>query len=298
VIFERIHIEITNSCNLQCSFCPEVERDKFELTPKDFQHLVEKSKPYAERVCLHLMGEPLTHTHFDQMLKVCDEADIAVQLTTNGMLTHKWEKELLQSTSLKQINFSLQSFKDNFPEASGKVYLKKVLEFAKKIEQERPDIYINYRLWNLGDMSAYENDFLLKDIEEFYHINFQEFKDVREKKSHLIKQKTYLHLDTRFDWPSLKFPHQNNIGFCYGLKNHLGILVDGTVVPCCLDKEGYIRLGNLFSTDLPTILQTEKARNLRVGFERGERKEELCQKCSFINRFQKKAEKRYESAHK
>ena len=74
-------------------------------------------------------------------------------------------------------------------------------------------------------------------------------------------------------------------GYCYGLKDQLAILVDGTVVPCCLDDEGSMKLGNIFEQSLDDIINGERARRIIEGFQKRIAVEELCQKCSYKNQF-------------
>ena len=35
-------------------------------------------------------------------------------------------------------------------------------------------------------------------------------------------------------------------------------MVDGTIVPCCLDSEGVINLGNIFNDDIDAVLNSVK----------------------------------------
>ena len=69
--------------------------------------------------------------------------------------------------------------------------------------------------------------------------------------------------------------------------DQIASLADGTVVPCCLDSEGEIALGNLFETDMETILSSPRARAMREGLTAGKMIEPLCQKCTYARRFRK-----------
>ena len=94
-----------------------------------------------------------------------------------------------------------------------------------------------------------------------------------------------LNFDTQFEWPSLNSKSPNHDGFCYGLKNQLAILTEGTVVPCCLDKEAVINLGSIFEEELIDILNQERSQNILKGFQNHKAVEALCQKCQFKVRF-------------
>ncbi len=289
-MFERIYIEISNICNLQCSFCPVVERDKKVLALHDFERILKQAKPLTKEVCLHLMGEPLAHPEIDKVLELTEKYQVPVQLTTNGFNIDRRQELVLASKSIRQINFSLQSYRDNFPDRDIKPYLEKVVRFSSQAQLLRPELYINYRLWNLGESgkAQLENEAIYLYLEEFWNISIERKVLVENIKSKRIWNKVYLHFDSRFDWPSLSYPHQGNLGRCHALTSHIGIHADGTVVPCCLDKEAIINLGNILDQDLEAILQSERAIKMREGFKQGVLVEDLCQRCSYINRFKKK----------
>ena len=108
---------------------------------------------------------------------------------------------------------------------------------------------------------------------------------VNERRGPRIGQRVYLEYGDKFDWPDLTAPDGGEKVFCYGLRDQLGVLCDGTVVPCCLDHEGDIRLGNLFEEDLQDILESPRAKALYDGFSCGKAAEELCRRCGYARRF-------------
>lgn len=285
--FAKIHIEISNVCNLQCSFCPVVERKKGIMSVEDFETILAQVGPMAQQICLHLMGEPLLHPHIGRLVDICEAKGVRLFLVSNGVLLKEKSAETLLRPAFRQLNFSLHSFKDNFGDIDPTLYLKKIFALTERAFLERPDLYINYRLWNLADPcgSSAGNMRMLKAIEEQFGVAIEGAIDVRSKKSFRIKNRLYLNWDTEFVWPSMDLPEQGNRGRCYGLSSHFGILVDGTVVPCCLDKEGVINLGNIKDQPIETILASPRAQTMLKGFKNGKLVEELCQRCSYIDRF-------------
>jgi radical SAM protein with 4Fe4S-binding SPASM domain len=285
--FHKINIEISNICNLQCTFCPEVDRPKALMSIELFEKIIQQAAPLTELVCLHLMGDPLVHPKISDFIDVCARYDARVFLVTNGLLLRDSTIETLLHPNLYQVNFSLHSFPDNFPDRDPSLYLAKIFSFTEKAFEQRPELYINYRLWNLdAPNGTNENNLkLLHQIEEHFQWKFEQHVDVRSNKSLKIKNRLYLHFDTEFTWPSLDQPVLQTKGTCYGLKSHFGILADGTVVPCCLDKEGNIPLGNISDKTLEQILGDSRALKVRHGFDRHQLIEELCQKCQYIERF-------------
>ncbi len=290
--FQKIYIEISNICNLQCSFCPVVERDKSIMPPDLFQKILQEVSPFAKEICLHLMGEPLAHPKFRDILNICDnqfeKTNVPINLTTNGVFLQKHIEQLLSSPSLKQINFSIHSFKDNYKDKDITPYLDEILQFSEKLKRERPEVYVNYRLWNIFKETKQndENINIINYIANFFSKEINLNIDVASIKSKKIIDRIYFHFDSRFTWPSMELQKISTTGSCHALKGHIGIHANGVVVPCCLDKEAIINLGNLQDTSLQSILLSSRAKKMKEGFSQKKLVEDLCQRCPYITRFQ------------
>lgn len=286
--FFKINVEISNICNLQCSFCPEVIRTKKMMSMDLFTKIIEQAAPLTEQVCFHLMGDPLVHPQLKDFIQLCEQKKVKIFFVTNGVLLREDKALLLFSEALQQVNFSLHSFFDNFGDKDPTTYLENIFRFTEKALVERPDLYINYRLWNLNDPrgSLTNNQLMIQLIEKRFQFEFPRELNVRVKKGFRIKNRLYLHFDTEFIWPSMDLPELGTRGTCYGLSSHFGILADGTVVPCCLDKEGVIPLGNLETQNLEEILASPRATQMLQGFKNHQLVEELCRRCQYIQRFQ------------
>lgn len=285
-LFKRIHLEISNICNLQCSFCPEVKKDKQWMRPEEFETILKQAVPLTEIISLHLMGEPLTHPKLSEILEICDRYQAQIDITTNGLLIQKQQNLLIQSKSVRQVKFSLQAFRDNAPDKDINAYLKPIFEFIKLSHKQKPTLYVNLRLWNQKSVAEDNNEWFDK-IEEEFEVHINRTIDVGGIKSKKIWNKLYLHFDSRFQWPSLDFPYQGTQGRCNGVLNHIGIHADGTVVPCCLDKDAIINLGNVKIINLENIVKSNRFLAMKQGFLNGQLVEELCQHCEYINRYKK-----------
>ncbi len=303
--FDRVYIEISNICNLQCDFCPEVLRSKNVMSLELFRHIIDQVKDLTNEVTFHVMGEPLNHPHFAEFVDYCAERSVAINLTTNGtLLGSEALRATLMKPAIRQINFSLQSLTaQSKAQSEGDLvrlrdrYLGRIFEFTRAAFVARPDLYINFRLWNMGtvEATAKENSFFLEPIEREFNFKLTSPVDVAFRKSRFITNRLYMHFDSRFEWPTLDAGVRQTVGFCQALKNHFAVLADGTVVPCCLDKEAKITLGRLGVDNqcepIDQILKSKRARDLRLGFDRGEVCENLCQRCQYIERFEGKAQK-------
>ncbi|MGZ3805808.1 MAG: radical SAM/SPASM domain-containing protein [Pseudobdellovibrionaceae bacterium] len=285
--FNKVNIEISNICNLQCSFCPPVEREKRLMSLETFKSTVKQVAPLTEQVTLHLMGDPLVHPQLEEFIAVCAHHGVPIFLVTNGVLMNAVKEELLLHPILRQVNFSLHSFADNYGDKDPIIYLRKIFKYTERALIERPQLYINYRLWNLNAPRGVgsQNLSLLEQVCERFDFKFDQNIDVRKNKSIRIKNRLHLHFDTEFTWPALDLPVLGQRGTCYGLSGHFGVHADGTVVPCCLDKEAKIPLGNVKEHSIESILGNERAQKILQGFRENKLVESLCQRCQYISRF-------------
>ncbi|RYZ64380.1 MAG: radical SAM protein, partial [Proteobacteria bacterium] len=215
--FNKINIEISNICNLQCSFCPPVERESKMMRPETFRSIIEQIAGLTEQVTLHLMGDPLVHPKLSEFIKICEQHRVPIFLVTNGVLLSEVKSELLLNPIFRQVNFSLHSFHDNFGERDPGHYLDRIFRFTEKAFAERPDLYINYRLWNLAEPlgTGMQNRSMLERVGKHFDFDVNQDIDVRKNKSVRIKNRLHLHFDTEFTWPALGLPLLGEKGTCY-----------------------------------------------------------------------------------
>lgn len=275
----KAYLEITNICNLSCVFCPGTRRPTAFLSPKDFRVLAARLRPHTEYLYLHLMGEPLLHPQLDAILAQAEALNFKVMFTTNGTLLRQWQNLLLSCPAVEKVSVSLHSFEGNQREGLAD-YLAGCLSFAKAAGEAGKKCAL--RLWNLGDAhgSGRLNGDILSALEEAFPPPWTE-----GRRGTTLAPNIFLEWGERFDWPDLSASDGQAPTFCYGLRDQVGVLVDGTVVPCCLDHEGDIPLGNLFQNTLEEILDTPRARAVYDGFSQGQAREPLCQTCGFARRF-------------
>lgn len=253
-----------------------------------FESIIQQVAPLTKQVALHLMGDPLVHPKLHEIIKICERYQTQIFFVTNGVLLQKEKSDLLLNPIFRQVNFSLHSFHDNYGDKDPSVYLDRIFDFTLEAFAQRPNLYINYRLWNLQEKNRHSdlNQSMLERIGSFFNVPIPNEVNVTKKKSYRLVNRLYLHFDTEFVWPSLDIPILGETGRCYGLSSHFGILADGTVVPCCLDKEGAIALGNLQQKQLSEILNSTRAQAILKGFQKKKLVESLCQRCQYIERFQ------------
>ena len=274
--FKKIYVEITNNCNLKCSFCSEIKKVKKEMSLEEFKIVIEKIKDYTDYIYLHIKGEPLIHSKLDDILSICDSNNIFVNITTNGTLLKEREKILLTHKSIRQINISLHS------ENNKNNYFKDVFEVSKSLSTK---MFINYRIWTLNNLVFdKESTNLVNKIIEYYNLSNNFIENLKKNKNLKINTNTYVSINNYFNWPDINL-NLNIDNKCYGLIDQLGILSDGTVVPCCLDSNGVINLGNIFNDDLSNILDKELVKEMIKNFKENKSFHLLCKNCNFRDRF-------------
>jgi radical SAM protein with 4Fe4S-binding SPASM domain len=287
--FKKFYIETTSICNLACTFCPPTKRDAGFIKIEDFTKTLDEIKPHTDYIYFHVKGEPLLHPKIDELLDISHAKGFKVNITTNGTLLAKNKHKILPKPALRQMNFSLHSF-DGHPGSTNKeAYITSILTFAKEAVAQT-EMIISLRLWNLDtdnttNLERSRNREVLAMIEREFDLDYKiEEKFVRGKGTK-IAERIYLNQDHEFEWPDLKEDEDEGKGFCHALRNQAGVLIDGTVIPCCLDGEGVINLGNIHKTPFSEIVEGERANRLYDGFSKREVVEELCRKCGYRKRF-------------
>jgi radical SAM protein with 4Fe4S-binding SPASM domain len=236
------------------------------------------------------MGDPLVHPQLFDLIEICHSYAVRIFFVTNGYLLREKQSNFLLHPAFRQVNFSLHSFFDNFPDLDPTQYLERIFDYTERAFELRPDLYINYRLWNLSETRKINsnNQDILRRIEQRFGIKINTNINIRIQKSRRLKNRLYMHFDSEFIWPGLDLPILGDSGRCHGLSAHFGILIDGTVVPCCLDKEGSIPLGNARDRPISEILDNSRSQAILKGFQEKRLVEDLCQRCKYIERFKKK----------
>ena len=274
-MYARVYLEITNICNRNCSFCPGTVRPLRRMTMEEFQVAAQKLRTVTEYLYFHVMGEPLTHPLLPDFIRYARSLGFKPAVTTNGTLLRQRGQALIDAGVYK-VNISVHSFEEGTQEDYLR-YLTDCADFARRAS--RAGVLTVLRLWNQGHDDGRNVNTL-----DFFRDHLEgEWK--QGTRGYRIRDKLHLEFGDRFVWPDTACEDMGEQVFCYGLKDHFGVLCDGTVIPCCLDREGVVALGNLFTDDLQGILQSKRAVALREGFKQRKATEELCRKCGYARRF-------------
>lgn len=219
-----------------------------------------------------------------EILEVCESGGIKVNLTTNGTLLKDKLDVLLNSKSIRQINVSIHSVMQN-ENLDVNNYLNDVFECCDTLKGKA---IISYRLWNLSSVEDNDkNKYVLEKLGKRY--GFCNLYELAKSNAFIkLDENVFLNQDIEFKWPDICDNVISKNGTCLGLKKQIAILSNGDVVPCCLDQDANILLGNILDTPLEDILSSQKCIDIIEGFNNNKLKEKLCQTCGFRKKFDKK----------
>lgn len=257
--FKKVYVEITNMCNLKCPFCNPINRKKEFMSVDNFKVINNNLKKYTDYLYLHVMGEPLLHPSINELIEIAHDNNYYINITTNGYLIDR----VKDNKYISQINISLHSFNPMYGK-SLEEYLNNIIEVTNLLKEY--GTYINYRLWNVSNTKD-----ILDYLGNYYQLDLLPNKNIK------IDNQTFISYEEEFIWPDLNNNYYEETGSCRGTIDHIGILVDGTIIPCCLDTNGIINLGNMIDNQI----DLDRIQLMQEGFKNNVKVEELCKHCNF-----------------
>ena len=263
---KKVYVEVTNACNLSCDFCIKNDRDLSFISDEDFSNTLDKIKDYTDYIYMHVMGEPTMHPRINELINLAHDKGIFINITTNGYLIDK----IKDNKNIRQINISLHSFDPRYKKTIEE-YMNNIFD---AIEELSKTTYISLRIWT---KSKYTTE-LLNLINNRYNTSIK-IEDI--KRNITIKNNIFMSTNEEFIWPDLNNQYYEEEGTCYALKDHIAILVDGTISPCCLDSKGAINLGNIKVNTLAQIFNSKRVKIMQEGFNNNKKIEPLCKHCKY-----------------
>ncbi len=260
--FKKIYLEVTNNCNLDCSFCNRNKRNKLFISTDNFSKALDKIKNYTDYLYFHVMGEPLLHPKINDLIDIASK-DFFVNITTNGYLIDR----IADNKNIRKLSISLHSYDSKYNKTLDE-YLNNIFDSVDKLLEN--NTIIEYRLW----VDRKNNREIIDKLESKYKVKI-------DSDNIKLKDNLFFATEEEFIWPSLDNNYYDEEGSCLGTRDHIGILVDGTVVPCCLDSEGIINLGNIYKEELSDIISSTLFKEIKSGFLSNKKLHPLCKKCNF-----------------
>jgi radical SAM protein with 4Fe4S-binding SPASM domain len=283
---QKVYIELTSKCGLSCDFCPSASRATSSMELELFAKTNREVKEFTNDIAYHVVGDPLLVTNLREYLDVSYANGLNVHITTAGYYLKPSHVEVLNHPCVKQINFSLNSYRGNTLPITLDEYLQHIADFTLKFRELNSKSFINYRLWNKEEDNSHQSY-----NEEVIRVMFKKLGAKLPKSGYNLEDrlrvisKVLFNFDSLFEWPSLDAPFVSDKGYCHGLSGQMAILSSGEVVPCCFDYEAVINLGNVKENSLKEIVNSQKSQTIIEGFKKGEISEELCKHCAYRSKF-------------
>jgi hypothetical protein len=267
-LYRRAFIEITNRCNLACAFCAVSRRPKVDMPLEDFESAAVQAGALAGVLSLHVLGEPLLHPRFPDILRACSRLGLRVNLVTNGTLLDEYPPSLFAENCLSQLSVSLHALA-GFPPAERGRALCRLADFARA---KPPALTLSFRLRAAGGV-----DFRDQAVK----ILAAAFKAPALQGTDHVKLAAgiFINFGGLFSWPGAGGGAPR--GGCLGLRHHFGVLSDGRVVPCCADYDGAMALGNLKEKPLAGILGSPGTVALKAAIAGKTPMPAFCASCGF-----------------
>ncbi len=317
--FQRIHLELTNRCNFSCVFCPDAKMTRRrglmdEGLAKSALDQISRLD-LAEKVTFHVMGEPLLHPGFFNILDHAGRLNIRVGLTTNGALLVPETIRRIAERDLHQIDISLQTpQRDSFAATRGTRvdfdrYRERLLDLltACAVRPSPPIFKIRIMTTRfagrmrdqlgipdfLGTADALRETILewTRLVRERLKTGPTDSEDLQRRIKRItiygwnvieISPKVFIETYVLTDWGNA-FGQDTIIeaghGYCFGMRDHFAILYSGDVVLCCVDFDGRTSIGNLAQSSLLDILNSPELESIMKGFKKGRLIHPYCRRC-------------------
>lgn len=275
----RAYIELTTYCGLECEFCEPKKFSKHVMDLDVFEKIHKNLKGVTKEISYHVLGDPLTVDNLTSYLDISKSYGFNVSLTTSGFYMHSGLYAALLHPAVKQVNISLSSFFGNKNKKTDfSSYMNSICEFASQ-SSKTPKRFVNLRLWNEGNEKYLDfNQNVYEYLSDYFCVEINR-NDTKSK----LASYTLLVKDVMFEWPSLSKEPVYEHGKCHAISSQIAFLSDGSVVPCCLDGRGDIKLGSIADEDLRTIISKDRSKNMIDGFRNNLLVEKLCKTCGFRN---------------
>ncbi|WP_187106401.1 radical SAM/SPASM domain-containing protein [Campylobacter lanienae] len=269
--FQKVYIEISDICGCECSFCPSVNIAKFgSMDLELYERILSQIRGKTRAICLHLLGDPLANLNLNQYLSLAYDKGFKIDLVTTGKYLRKHDFSTLSKAH--QISFSLSAFVDKNAKFSEN-YIDDLLAFCQFTQEIKSEIFINFRIQK-HMINEPKFEMIKAKFEQFFGVKI----GCNESRVRLA-YKIFLVFKEYFEW---REPNsQNPSKYCHGLISQIGIKSSGIVVPCCVDANARINLGNIGQNSLNEIVNSPKAKAIIDGFKQGKAIENLCQKCEY-----------------
>jgi len=312
----RVYLELSNTCNFKCDFCP-IEHSKRQKKFMDFS-LFKKAVDDVVRyqisdwVAFHVLGEPLLYPRIFDAVSYVKSRGLKLLITTNGSLLTTDTVDKLAGLEVDKISISLEtnSPAEHLLRRSGlsfHQYYHQILNAIRLVKAKSKKTTIVISMMNSRSRKFFDLDkevtgnykeeaFKAKLASLIYDIyisinkektmgeivKFLDGFDCNRPRAIVIEKNIRIFIQMFGDWGNA-FTTQKvfpaNFGYCCYALNNVAVLSDGRVTMCCVDYDGHTSLGNIRDNSLYSLLHNEKTRTLREGFKKFRLMHPYCRRC-------------------
>lgn len=286
-----VAFEPTTSCNLRCPECPSglrsFSRPTGMLSDELFRKTIDELADSLLYLTFYFQGEPYLHPQFLEMVQYATQRNIYTATSTNAhYLTEAAARKTIES-GLDRLIISLDgTTQDTYEQyrVGGKIEkviegTKNIIRLKKELNSQTPHVIFQFLVVKPNEHQIEEVNALAKAL----GVNEVRFKTAQiynfENGSPLIPS---IDKYSRYT-PEIngKFSIKNKfINHCWKMWHSCVITWDGTVVPCCFDKDAEHPMGSLQEISFSILWKSASYRTFRQSLLRSRSEIEMCKNCT------------------
>jgi len=284
-------IEPTNLCNLRCPLCTtgngEMTRVRGHMSVETFQRIMDKMGRDIFFLLLYHQGEPYLNTHFLEFVRLAKKKNIYCTTSSNG---HYFDDDTIRATIESGLDSMIVSI-DGVSRKSYEKYrvkgdLQKVINGSRRFMEIRKEMGKKTPLIAWQCLVMKHNEHEIPEIKRLAKktgvdrllIKNIEVRSEEEAAEWLPQNEKYRRYE--FDGNHLKVKNSEKQS-CP--RPWLSTLInwDGSMTPCCFDKNGHYDMGNINQVaDLDALWRGEKFKQFRMRLATDRKSIEMCRNCN------------------
>ncbi len=286
-----VSVEPTTSCNLRCPECPSGLRSFTRPTGMMemdlFRKMTDEMKSHVLYMNFYFQGEPFLHPELTKMFRYAHEQKIFTSTSTNAHYLDEAMSKRVVESGLDRMIISIDGTTQETYEAYrvggtlSKVIegTKNIIAAKKQLNSRTPEIVFQFLVVKPNEHQVSDvkllaeklgvDDVVLKTAQVYEYENGNELIPTNDEYSRYRKTS------------SGKWELKNKLeDHCWKMWHSCVITWDGSVVPCCFDKDAQHKLGTLKTFSLKEVWRSEPYNSFRASILRGRKEIDICRNCS------------------
>lgn len=286
-----ISIEPTTSCNLRCPECPsglrQFSRPTGMLKPETFQQIIAPLQETLLYLTFYFQGEPYLNPQFLPMVSTANAAGIFTSTSTNAHYLNEETAYQTVISGLDRIIISIDGTSQEIYEqyrVGGQLQkviegTKHILHWRKKLKKNHPVVVFQFLVVKPNEHQIPEVVKLAKSL----GVDEVKFKSAQlysfENGNPLIPDNAAFSRYEKTDQGTYIIKNKL-LNHCWRMWNSCVITWDGSIVPCCFDKDAHHKIGNVISHPFKEVWYGEKYNAFRKQVMQHRKSIDICANCS------------------